>query len=73
MKISKVEHEVIEMSVAEENALWQEWRDHFINKQEVYVCGHLLMDWDTNDGNNLLLLDRNGVAQWLSIQRKYNN
>jgi hypothetical protein len=70
MQIVKVEIEVVNMTYEEENALWFAWTEHFKNKGDVFVCGHKLLDWNTNDGNDTLLISRNGTKRWFEIVKE---
>ena len=70
MKIAKVEIEVVKMTDDEANDLWRDWKDHYKTGKDVYVCGHLVHDWDTDDGRNELWLMCNGVQKCLSISRE---
>jgi hypothetical protein len=70
MHIAKVEIEVVKMTREEEHALWNEWREHYVSGKDVFICGHLMQQWDTDDGNNMLLILRDGVQQWLWISRE---
>lgn len=72
MKIAKVEIEVIKMTNEELNQLWKDWKQHYIDKKKIFICEHEMLDWDTNDGQSYILLDRDGTKQWLSTSKIEN-
>ena len=69
MHIATVEIEVIKMSREEEHSLWKEWSEHYKNGKDVFVCGYLMQGWDTDDGNNSLLLMRDEKPQYFHVSR----
>jgi len=71
MKITTIEIEVVKMTQQEENGLWEEWQKHYTDKQDVYICGHKLLNWCTDDGDNQLLLqDKDGKEFYISVSRE---
>ena len=69
MRICKIEIEVVKMTKEEEHSLWENF--HKSNRgadYPVYVCGHKLISWDTDDGNNFLFLqDKDGKEFYISV------
>jgi len=72
MKITKIEIEVVKMTKEEEHSLWDEFnKSNWGEGYPVYVCGNKLVNWNTDDGNNLLLLeDKNGKEFYIGISRE---
>ncbi len=53
MTLSTATIQTIEMTQEEENTLW----DTFYTEPRPLVCGKVPLQWDTNDGRNLMLLE----------------
>jgi hypothetical protein len=71
MKIVSVVIQMLEMTNEEENKLWKEWTNHWhpTSPQKVMVCGHEMIDWNTDDGNNCICLKIDDQNSYFSIKR----
>ena len=68
MKIEKIEIEVMKMTRDEERALWDEWQQHYTDNHKVYVAGHQMLGWYSDDGDNQLFLkDKDGKEFYISV------
>lgn len=61
MTIKTIEIRVIEMTMSEQNALW----DAEAPKE---VCGHKLIMWNTYDGHNQMCLQIGAEEVWMEVE-----